>query len=101
VTDTAIALDSEVHRATIAELDDATLDAMLDALRERRLRLAKDYEAKQREKDAARSVRVREMYNKQLVMVEKAIATADKALDKAADKLNKMRAFRLELEDES
>lgn len=91
--------DTETHRATVAELTPELAEAMLDAIRDRRLRLAAQYEQKQREKAQARSVRVQQMYDKALEQVKKKLEAADKALDAVEEKINRMRAFRLELED--
>lgn len=91
--------DTETHRATITELTPELAEAMLDAIRDRRLRLAAQYEQKQREKAQARSVRMQQMYDKALEQVKKKLEAADKALDAVEEKINRMRAFRLELED--
>jgi hypothetical protein len=90
-------LDTETHRATIDEIDEDTLYVLLDELRERRLRAVRVLEEAEEIKRLARSERVREMVAKHVTMFDKELLTCTKNLDKLEQRVNKIKALRLEI----
>lgn len=90
--------DTPTHRAVITEMSDESIDAMLLTMRDRRLSIVR---AMQDAELAKRNVYIehqREKLNKQLEMLKKELATVDKSLDKAEQRVLKIRALRLEIE---
>jgi hypothetical protein len=94
----ALPSDTETTRTTVDQLPDDVAYALLDAMRERRLRAAALFAEAQEMKAKARSERVREMLDKQIEMYHKDIAQCDKVLAKLDARANKIRALRLELD---
>lgn len=94
----ALPSDTETTRTTVDQLPDDIAYALLDAMRERRLKAAALFAEAQELKAKARSERVREMLDKQVEMYHKDIAQCDRVLEKLAARANKIRALRLELD---
>lgn len=94
----ALPSDTETSRTTVDQLPDELAYALLDALRERRLRAAALYAEAQEMKAQARSERVREMLDRQMELYHKDVAQCDKVLAKMETRANKIRALRLELD---
>lgn len=87
-----------MHRVTVLEMSDESIDAMLLTMRERRLSIVR---VKQEAELAKRSILIehaREKLSKQLQMLVKELTAVDKALDKAESRVFKIRALRLEIE---
>lgn len=93
-------VDTPTHRATINELPEDIAQAHLDGIRERRMRTFQVYQEVQAEKAKARAASVSKQLEKQLAMLAKEIASLDKYCEKVEVRLNKVRALRLELEQE-
>ena len=72
-------------------------DALLDAIRERRLSAVHQYEAAQKAAQEAADDKARITLFRQCEMCENNITRVDKAIEALEARVNKMRALRLEL----
>lgn len=89
--------DTPIHRATLSELSIEQIEALVESMRERRMRSHTAYQAAQaaklkikQEKDAAR-------YEKLLGMAQKKIDSIDKAHESLSKYLNEMKVMELVL----
>lgn len=90
--------DTPTHRVTVDQLPEDLADQLLEAIRVRRMATFQVYSETQALKAKARAESVSKDIVKQLQMMEKELAAADKAVSKAHDRINKVRALRLQLE---
>lgn len=92
--------DTAMHRKTVRELRDDELNQLLDRKREHRLKQVRVYErAKQKAKETEQE-KARQQLERQCELFEKDLATVDRALDRLEQRANKIRAFRLQYEDD-
>ncbi len=96
--DTADAVDTPVHRATIDQFNIEDLDAMLDAIRERRLIRVRQLEAIANKKADDHYLATYIKYEKAYNTAKKAIAKLDAEIDRVEALTNKARALALEME---
>ena len=82
----------------IRDLTDNDLDKHLEDVRERRLKPVHIYEQMLKMKSDARRIQLGETLEKQLVMFEKELERANKAIDKLEGRSRKLRAIRMEIE---
>lgn len=73
------------------------LDTLLDGIRERRLSSVRQYEAAQKAAKEAADEKARNALLKQCDMCHNTIVRVDKALASLEERVNKIRALRLEL----
>jgi len=90
--------DTPIALIDISKMDDATIEAMLHNIRERRLKPVRVYEEMSLLQAAARRENLDKTLAKQLGMFEKEIARVDAAIDKLEKRSIKLRALRLEIE---
>jgi len=82
----------------IRDLTDSDLDKYLEDIRERRLKPVHIYEQMLKMKSEARRIQLIDTLEKQLVMFEKELERANKAIDKLEGRSRKLRAIRMEIE---
>jgi septal ring factor EnvC (AmiA/AmiB activator) len=92
--------DTPMHRKKVTELTDAELDILLEEKRQRRYSIIKKYEETQEAKRRQENEKAKAELDKQLRIMEKDIGTIDRALERAEGRLNKIRALRLQYEDD-
>ena len=90
--------DTPINRASIAELSDDEIDALLVGIAERRLAPVKAYEEAALIAAGVRSERLKADLEKQLEMFSKDLVTMDKKLDTMTKRALKIRAIRLEID---
>lgn len=95
----SIPQDEPTKRASILDMSDEQLEAMLDGIRERRLRLQRLYEEQLQARISNAVDKLDERINKQLDMLTKEVERCNNTLEKAEDRVNKIRAFRLQRGD--
>ena len=89
-----------MHRKRVNELTDNELNQLLDRKREKRLQQVRVYErAKQAAKEQEQE-KARKNLERQCELFEKDLATVDRALDRLEQRANKIRAYRLQYEDD-
>jgi septal ring factor EnvC (AmiA/AmiB activator) len=92
--------DTPMHRKKVTELTDAELDILLEEKRQRRYSIIKKHEETQEAKRQQENEKAKAELDKQLRIMEKDIGTIDRALERAEGRLNKIRALRLQYEDD-
>lgn len=90
---------SPIERQTIDDMTVDQLDTAIAQRRERRLVAFQVYQEAVESKKRATDERLRTQLEKQLDMLAKEFARADKALDQVDARLTKIAGIRLELED--
>ena|SRR5258708_5108940 len=91
--------DTTTHRATVDQLPEELAQELLERIRVRRMATFQVYQETVELKRQAMAERITKDLVKRLAIMEKAIAAADKAVSKAEDQINKVRALRLQLTD--
>jgi 3-methyladenine DNA glycosylase/8-oxoguanine DNA glycosylase len=92
--------DTPMHRKTVRELRDDELNQLLDRKREHRLKQVRVYERAQQKAKENEQEKARKQLERQCELFEKDLATVDRALDRLEQRANKIRAFRLQYEDD-
>ncbi len=90
--------DTAIDRVSIEQMTNDEIDEMLIRIRDRRLKLARAYEEALALQDAQLEQDQREILDKALNSIKKDMERIDKSIDKFEQKVNKIRAIRLELE---
>lgn len=91
--------DTPIALISIDKMDHSTRDALLEGIRERRLRPVKAYEELTLMQAQARKENLETQWAKQLEMFKKDLTRADKAMEKLEARGTKLRAIELEIED--
>lgn len=91
--------DTPMHRKKVNELTDAELDTLLNRKREQRIKTVRVYEAAREAKKQQEQEKAYKEYERQCELFEKDLATCDRALDRLEQRANKIRALRLQYED--
>ncbi len=92
--------DTPIELADLTKLSPDERDTLLEQIRERRLRPVRVYEETLRLREAAKRAKIEIVFDKQILMFEKDLARADKAMTKVEERLVKLRGLQLELEDD-
>ena len=99
MSDAAKIIDTPIAPLTLDQLKDEQIDAHLAGIRERRLKTFKVYEAGEKERKETRNEKLRTQLEKQGEMFKKELLEADKKIDKLEARALKIRALRMEMED--
>ena len=91
--------DTPTHRLSILELEDNTIEAILEAIRVRRLKAVRDYEEMKSMKDAAAREGIEEKLQKALDRFMKRLEKLDALIESLEEQATKLRAMKLELEN--
>lgn len=83
--------------AALYDMSGDDIDAMLERIRERRLSAVRQYEEAMAAAKQASDAKARTSLLKQCDMLAKKITSVNKAIDIMDDRVNKIRALRLEL----
>jgi len=94
-----VSQDTPMSRATILELPIQEAEAFLAKIREKRMYAYSVYEQAVKAKAAARADKITASVHKAIGMMQKEIAALDKAEEKVRNRINKIRALILQLED--
>lgn len=86
--------------ASIAEMNDEQLDALVAAIQARRMRPYEIYKRTKEEKHALEQSKAREKIDKKCEQIIKTINAADKALEKLEHQIAELRGLRLQAEME-
>lgn len=92
--------DTPMHRKKVNELTDKELDELIENKRERRQRIVRQYQEAQEAKRRAEQQKAKDEYDKQLRILEKDLGTVDRALERCESRMNKLRALRLQYDDD-
>ncbi|NJL54621.1 hypothetical protein HC928_05060 [bacterium] len=90
--------DTPTMRASIETLTDDELDAMLESIRERRLKLVQQMVELEAAKHAAKREVISGKVSKHFAMLKKELTKVDNDIEKISARLLKIRALRLELD---
>lgn len=91
--------DTPVHRATISEMSTDQIEALVDSMRERRMRSYNAYEIAKAAKEKMKLEKDKQRYDKLLDMFERKIESVDKALDVMSKYLTELKVLELVLGD--
>lgn len=86
--------------ASIEEMNDEQLDALIAAIQARRMRPYEIYKRTKDEKRQLEQSKVKEKIEKKCEMIIKTINAADKALEKLEHQINELRGLRLQAQME-
>lgn len=89
-----------IERLDVSQLSDNELDRLIQERQERRLKVRREYEQLLEEKKQAQSAKWKDELDKQLRMFEKDFKMIDNALERLEKRSNKVKALRIQLEDE-
>ena len=92
-------IDTPTHRSTIDELSLDTVETLLVAIRERRLRALHAHDEAVRMKQNAKSNRMKARIEVEIARLSRQLLSVDKLLTKIESRYTTIRAFQLELED--
>lgn len=90
--------DTPTHRLSILEIDDQTIETILEAIRVRRLKAVRDYEEAKALKDAAAREGLEEKLQKALDKFMKRLEKLDDFIESVEEQATKLRAMKLELD---
>jgi dsDNA-specific endonuclease/ATPase MutS2 len=93
----AAQLDTPMHRATVAELNNEQLNETIELLRERRLKARKEYQRAKEIEEQVRAEKLEGDYEQQMRLFEKDFKTCTNALERLEKRMVKMVAIRNEL----
>lgn len=93
------AFDTPIDRATVDQLPLDTLDNWLASMRDRRLSLARKVEQVRVERTRKQQEEAGERYDRQYELLMKQMTKMEELEESIAQRLNKMRALLLEMED--
>lgn len=99
MTDIKAAADTPIKLASIEQMTSDEIDAMLIAIRERRLKPVRDYEEMLNMKAAAKKEMLQKQYDRHMSMFKKELERVDKALDKIDQRAIQLRALRMQIEE--
>lgn len=85
-----------ITRSDIDAMDDEQLDAMVSAIRTRRMVSYHIYKQTKDEKDAVAQGKARERIDKKCEQIIKTLNASDKALDKLEQQISELRGLRLQ-----
>jgi molecular chaperone GrpE (heat shock protein) len=91
--------DTPIHRATLSELSVEQIEALVESMRERRMRSYTAYQLAQEAKKKMKEEKDKLRYEKILTMFQKKLDSVDKALDTMSKYLNEMKVMELVLGD--
>ena len=91
--------DTPIELVNVSEMSDNDLDALIQNIRERRLKPIAAYEAAKLMKDQAKEQGLLSKLEKQGEMFQKELVRVDKALESLEKRALNIRAIRLELGD--
>ena len=89
-----------MHRKKVNELTDTELNQLIDRKREQRIKTVRVYEHALQAKKQQEQQKAYKEYERQCELFEKDLATLDRALDRLENRANKIRALRLQYEDD-
>jgi hypothetical protein len=89
--------DTPTHRATIKEMSIEQIEALVESMRERRMRSYNAYEIAKAAKEKIKQEKDKARYEKVLEMLEKKVAVAEKAMDACTKYLNELKVMELVL----
>lgn len=89
--------DTPMHRRMFVELSPQDQYTFVEQLRERRLRVVREYEALQAERARVQQQQWTEALAKQLSMMDKDIATTEKAIERIDKRMIRIAALRAAL----
>lgn len=90
--------DSPVHRATISEVKEDEYLAMLEGIRERRLKILRQLKEAEEVKRKIKIEKMMEKYAHQIEILQRELTRLDKGIEKCEERMFKIRAMRLEIE---
>lgn len=99
--DRAARFDTPLFRATLADMPDDEIDALIVEMRQRRMKAHEQYVAAQAAKRERANAATLRRLNHTLDMFQKELKAADKAIEKLEKRAMALRVCRLELGDES
>tara|TARA_B110000211_G_C14076031_1_gene552112 strand:- start:1756 stop:2043 length:288 start_codon:yes stop_codon:yes gene_type:complete len=91
--------DTPIKLLNVATMTDDQHQLLITQLRDRRLQPVRAYEELTLMQKEARIEKLEEAHKKQLVMFEKELERADKAIKKIEDRYNKLRIIKMEIEE--
>lgn len=86
--------DTPVSRRLFIEMAPQEQSAYVQLLQERRLRVVRSYQQVQKEREEAALAKTKETLDKQSRMMQRDIDTAERAMSKVEDRMNKLSALR-------
>lgn len=86
--------DTPMSRQLFVEMTPAQQEQYITSLQERRLASVREYHAAVAEREQAEATRTREKLTDQLRMIERDLASAERALGKVFDRWTKINALR-------
>tara|TARA_R110000822_G_scaffold194051_4_gene332367 strand:+ start:2915 stop:3202 length:288 start_codon:yes stop_codon:yes gene_type:complete len=91
--------DTPIKLLNVATMTDDQHQLLITQLRDRRLQPVRAYEELTLMQKEARIEKLEEAHKKQLVMFEKELERADRAIKKIEDRYNKLRIIKMEIEE--
>lgn len=91
--------DTPMHRLTVEEVDDDTMNAIIEDKRKRRMSLVEQRNIAEKRKRTLEQQKAKQKYERQVELFDKDLKTLDRALERLENRANKIRALRLQWED--
>tara|TARA_R110000782_G_scaffold180320_1_gene270839 strand:- start:314 stop:601 length:288 start_codon:yes stop_codon:yes gene_type:complete len=91
--------DTPIKLLNVATMTDDQHQLLITQLRDRRLQPVRAYEELTLMQKEARIEKLEEAHKKQLIMFEKELERADRAIKKIEDRYNKLRIIKMEIEE--